>query len=373
MKAMSIAIIGAGLAGMGLAHALLEVGFPADRLVIFEAQYPGAGASGLPAALMHPVPGRSLYPKTGYWTCFNYSHRWLHCLQRQSSELICEPRTLLRPALDSDTLRRFQRSFQRLPPELQVHIQPLNASELQALLPDYRCPGATWRVQPALLVWMPRLVHFLSEYIHHAGVTMVTHPVESLVFTDKGWTIHWPRGETRVEQVVLAPGKNLGHWFPNLPLDYIRGEVLVLKHPHFMRQEAGISASGYFMPLGSGRALAGPTFYTDPLPRSQAWSIAEIQRQLQPLVPAVVQAEVEHLWSGIRTVVRHDREPLVGPVPGQSDLFVFAAFASKGLLQIPWLAAQLARHFMGHTLDLPMNFHSQRLDSAYWRFCGPCD
>lgn len=372
MRVASTAIVGAGLAGLGLTHALLEAGFPADALTLLEARHPGAGASGLPAALMHPVPGRSLSPKSGYWTCFCYSRNWLQQLQDQAGEQIFESRLLLRPALDGNLLQRFQRSAQRLPQELRTHIQSLSGAELQAFLPDYQCHVPTWGVNPAFQVWMPRLLACLCEYIQRAGVSILQHPVESLEPAGQGWKICGPAGEQWVEQVVLAPGENLGRWFPDLPLEYIRGEVLVLRHPDFARLHAAISAGGYFMPLGAGRALAGPTFYADPLPRSPAWSIAEIRRQLQKLVPAVEQAETEQLWSGRRTLVRHDREPLVGPVPGQNHLFVFAAFATKGLLQIPWLAAQLAQQLMGHALNLPTAFNSQRLASVCWRLDAEC-
>ncbi|PIQ24446.1 hypothetical protein COW36_24660 [bacterium (Candidatus Blackallbacteria) CG17_big_fil_post_rev_8_21_14_2_50_48_46] len=368
----AIAIIGAGLAGLGLAHALLEAGVSAQTLEIFESRQPGAGASGLPAALMHPTPGRSLEPKPGYWQAYQFSQHWLNKLQNTNDTPLYQALSLLRPASTAQTLQRFQRSQARLSPELQQHIYPLSAQERADYSLFYHLPENNFMVQPAFQVWMPRLIQTLLHRLQRAGVKLRTEQVLELQPEEGGWRLETEVKRESFAQVILAPGEELPQWFPLLPLERIRGEVLRLRSAAFSKLPAALSSGGYLMPLGGEEALAGPTFYPWHEKREQTWSIAEIKAPLQSYLPEIEQAEVMQIWSGVRTLVRHDREPLVGPVPGSQGLFVFSAFATKGLLQMPWLAQALAQILLHQDADFPQIFHSSRLKQELWQLQTPC-
>jgi glycine/D-amino acid oxidase-like deaminating enzyme len=69
--------------------------------------------------------------------------------------------------------------------------------------------------------------------------------------------------------------------------------------------------------------------------------------------------------------VKHQREPLVGAVPGFHQLYVFSAFATKGLLQIPWLAQALAELLLQDRDRIPDYFKAGRFPLESWRLACP--
>lgn len=319
---------------------------------------------------MHLTPGRSLFPKPGYARCFEFSQAWLQALQTESSGPLTEPLLLLRPARDADSALRFERSFARLPADLPAQIWRLNAEQLQAYQAFFSLPGATYAVQPAWRVAMPVLIQTLSHTLAQAGVTMHLERVRALTphATRTGWHVHTASGIHPFDTVVLAVAEDLPNWFPGLPLQRVRGEVGVFRHPSFADLNTALSAAdGYLLPLGAGRALAGPTFYPAEAHRhSPEWSEAQIRQGLSALVPAMAEAVLEQLWSGVRTLVQSQREPVVGAVPGSPQLFVFSAFATKGLLQMPWLAQALSRLILGGSDPIPQAFQAERFPLASW-------
>jgi glycine/D-amino acid oxidase-like deaminating enzyme len=375
----SVAIIGAGLAGLGLARALLKAGLNGEHLQIFEAHSAGAGASGLPAALMHLTPGRSLFPKPGYAPCFAFSQAWLEALQSDSAEPLAEPLLLLRPALDAAVALRFERSYARLAPGLPAQISRLSATQTEAYRPLFALPeiNPTYAVQPAWRVAMPALIQSLSQTLQQAGVVMHLERVSRLLprstsASQQGWQVQTPSGVHCFERVVLAVAADLPLWFPELPLQRMRGEVAVFRHPQFEGLNTALSCGGYVLPLGGQRVLAGPTFYPAEQPcQSPEWSVQQIRQGLASVVPAMAEAELEKLWSGVRTLVKHQREPLVGAVPGCHQLYVFSAFATKGLLQIPWLAQALAELLLQERDILPDYFKADRFPLETWRLACP--
>src|SRR3990167_7829842 len=127
----------------------------------------------------------------------------------------------------------------------------------------------------------------------------------------QGWQVQTPSGVHCFERVVLAVAADLPLWFPELPLQRMRGEVAVFRHPQFEGLNTALSSGGYVLPLGGQRVLAGPTLYSAGQPcQSPEWSVQQIRQGLASVVPAMAEAELEQLWSGVRTLVKHQREPL---------------------------------------------------------------
>lgn len=371
----SVAIIGAGLAGLGLAKALLKAGLSGEQVQVFEAQAVGAGASGLPAALMHLTPGRSLFPKPGYARCFEFSQAWLQALQCDCTESLAEPLLLLRPALDAESARRFERSYARLEPGLPAQIFSLNPVQRRSYQAHFVLPENTYAVQPAWRVSMPALLRGLSQSLLQAGAKVQYERVQALLplsSHSQGWQVQTSSATQTFDWVVLALAADLPLWFPELPLQRMRGEVAVFQHPLFEGLNTALSCGGYVLPLGGQRVLAGPTFYPAEQPRqTSAWSEQQIRQGLATVVPAMAEAELMQLWSGVRTLVQYQREPLVGVVPGSPRLCVFSAFATKGLLQIPLLAQALAEQIITGQNTVPAQFNAARFSLESWRLACP--
>lgn len=83
--------------------------------------------------------------------------------------------------------------------------------------------------------------------------------------------------------------------------------------------------------------------------------------KIKKIIPFSETAEIVDIWSGQRTILPPHREPLVGKIPNTEGLYILSAFATKGWLQIPYSALQLARLITSQPSQIPDNFQSNRL------------
>ncbi|MEZ0374342.1 MAG: NAD(P)/FAD-dependent oxidoreductase [Candidatus Sericytochromatia bacterium] len=351
-----VAILGGGLAGWSLARALLEQGLPPHQLILLEARVPGAGASGVPWALLHPFPGRSLYPRPGYLAAWEYSLAWLEQLSAGGEQGLVRHLPLWRLAHEDETALRFERSWQRA--------QALTGYPLQRLDPQL-WPGAKglYELGQGRLVALPALLQRLRQL-----------PISSRQSCGKvqlepgpdAWTLSCQPGDVRARQVVLACGSQLADYLPSLDLACSYGEVASFRPDPDPELQTAISAAGHFVaPLGQGLYHGGATHYaaTCSQPPLSAWR--SLQQSLDWL-PGIAKARLVSLWSGIRCGLRHDREPVVGSVvghvpglhhdngPAAPGLWVMGAFSTRGLLLIPTAATALAREILGTEAAIPV-------------------
>ena len=68
--------------------------------------------------------------------------------------------------------------------------------------------------------------------------------------------------------------------------------------------------------------------------------------------------------------IHPDRQPLVGPVPQQDNLYVMSAFSTRGLLQIPRSARLLAELLVHGENHLPKITLPARLKAEHWQAKG---
>ena len=106
-------VLGGGFAGWSVIDHLLQLGCKSGQLALVESHLSATGASSVPWALMHPVPGRSLYPRVGYLDAWQYSLQYLDQCQGQTEQTLFRSLPLWRLAYDPATAQRFEKSFQR--------------------------------------------------------------------------------------------------------------------------------------------------------------------------------------------------------------------------------------------------------------------
>lgn len=348
-----LVIVGGGLAGWALAHSLASQGV--KDILLLEAQHYGSGASGVPWALLHPFPGRSLFPRAGYLEAWQTSLDWLSALQAQTSVSLYQRLPLWRVAYDTSTAERFARSFKR---GKSLPDYPLQALSQTGPLPESR--GA-YGLTEGRLVRTPALLNLLREQteIQHQAYT---GPL-GLNRSGESWRLQSDTLEISAKQVVLTTGSGLGELFPELPLASSRGEVLSFALD--VDLQAAVSASGHFVvPLGEGRFHAGATHYEGRgLPPTASW---ELLKAGLGWLPGIENARLLSVWSGIRSGLKHDREPLVGPVPGHQGLWVMAGFSTRGLLLIPTAAQVLSDVLIGSG-SAPAWMAAGRLRQEQWQ------
>lgn len=359
MKTYPLIILGGGLAGWTLAHQLSQAGF--SKLLLLEKQFYGSGASGVPHALLHPFPGRSLYPREAYLNAWQTSLNWLNTLQNNSKSSLYKSLPLWRVAYDNATAERFQRSFKRA--QAITNYPLLELTELDPL------PAAqvAYGLEQGRLVRSAALLTHLRQQssIQHQAYTGQLSLSRKYLAGETLWCLQGSEQIYHAQQIVLATGGGLSQFFPDLPLVSSRGEVFSFELD--LELPAAVSAAGHFIaPLGSGCFHAGATHYQGrALGPTQSWEL--IQAGLSWL-PGLDKARLLRVWTGLRSGLKHDREPLVGPVPDQPGLWVMAGFSTRGLLLIPTAAQLLTQVLLQSSTAslIPDWMNSHRLPTQQW-------
>ena len=312
------AIVGAGIAGASVAHALALRGW---QVTVFDrAEQPAGGASGLPVGLAVPHVSLDDSPRS------RMSRVGAQLMQQHAEQL----------------LRRGQ------------DWEPTGVVERLPDGGDRWHPSACW-VKPA------QLVH---AWLAHAGIRFVGGcSIKHLHQADGLWCLQDDQGhdlgcfETVVVANAMASPELLTHQQPELGLGAdLLDKLAALQAVHgtlsqgsYAEPIAGLPATpingnGCFIPLrdadGTDHWFAGSTFETDAarIADGAAQHAANMVRMEQllpmpgvPLVEALNRAPVS-LWSSTRCVT-HDRLPLVGPVQAAAGdgLWLCAGMGARGL------------------------------------------
>lgn len=375
---MDTLILGAGLAGLALAQALLEAGLPAASLTVCApAHTPRASDS--PGALLHPFPGRSLAPKPGTMAAYLRAIDWVRGLPEGSWREL----EMIRPHRGRKLGRRLVRTYEDAradyPPRL-TH-RHLDASALEALAPGLAPDHQGGLVYgPAFCVDLGEAMAALREELAERGVTFVDGHCRRLETAGAGWRAVLEDGAPLdAERVALCTGPDLPRWFPEAPLAVNGGELILAAPPPASPElRVAISGGGHIAPTPSGRWCYGSTYLRAPegardpraleaFTRPEAEPLAHLTELIGRFWPAVAHATDRRIWRGRRAVFLTDRQPLAGPALGHARLWVLGALGSKGLLWGAHLAERLAHAILAGA-PVPAYAHTRRAGaSPRWR------
>ncbi|MBL7942021.1 MAG: FAD-binding oxidoreductase [Flavobacteriales bacterium] len=136
-----------------------------------------------------------------------------------------------------------------------------------------------------------------------------------------------------------------------------KGELLHLEMDE-LSLEVILNFGKFLIPAGGTRFVLGATYghgIDDDIPTEAARG--ELLSSLEEVIMARYRVR-SHL-AGIRPTTR-DRYPLVGPIPGKDQVYIFNGFGSRGVLFVPWCAMQLAEH-LANGAPLPKLIATERL------------
>ncbi len=102
-----IAIVGAGLAGLGAAYFACKAGFD---VTIFDRSGIGSGASGVSTGLMHPFPGKTASISWNGFEAMEYSKRLLTEASRALGKDIASYTGIFRPAVTEEQVFDYQKN-----------------------------------------------------------------------------------------------------------------------------------------------------------------------------------------------------------------------------------------------------------------------
>ena len=349
-RSVDVVVAGAGLAGACAALVLSRT----RRVVVLEAERPGAGASGAAAGLVNPFMGRKARPAWRHDQALGA----LAALADEAGDGLFRRTGVLRPAASpaqADVFRDRARAHAELD-----WLAPAASAERW---PAVRAPEGALVVRPGGSVE-------LAAFVDAALAVAVGRGARVRRARLTGWRQDQNRlvaitdsCEVVASHLVLALGDGVGSLAAlaepslaglppaglppaGLPLHRVKGQTVRLARPASLPPDhPAVAGAGYLVP-GPGSVIAGATFehvFQDPAPDPAL--DAELVARAAALVPALAGAAVLERRAGVRLTVPASasprRLPLAGELPGHPGVWVVSGLGAKGLLTAPLIAGWL--------------------------------
>lgn len=316
-----IAVIGGGVAGVAVVRALAAQGV---EVLLAEADRPGAGASGFPAALVTP---RLDLGDAEIAALFAQALERARTLYRGAAGAVIAQGVRQHPAADRD-IDRFRR----------IADQTLWEPGAMIARPDGALDmSAAFTVRPEAI---------LNDWLD--GVDRWTARVERLEPGGAGWTLLSETGEERAaDAVIVSAGWTSPGLVQGLEIRPVRGQADWI---------AGLGASaqawgGYVAPTTDGFLFGATHDRDDTATEVRAAdterNLAALESRLPDLAEAARRGPARSR-AAVRATTR-DRLPLAGAAPGRPGLFVLGGLGSRGFC----LAPLLGEHVAALALDRP--------------------
>ncbi len=334
-----VAVIGAGVAGCAVAHALAQRGIQVT--VLEQAAAPAQGASGNPVAVYRPLPSRDdnhasrltraafLYSLRS-WQALGDTLMWSRCGVLQFAKNSAHAQKLMQTLIDNAAPQDFAR-----------WVEADEASQLaQWHLTESGVfyPNAGWIVPASLCrSWLdhPNIHARFNSHVsalesQPAGCRLLA--ANSAVLCD-------------VDAVVITNACDAVNLMPELKtLQAVRGQINIAPQKALFPLARVIARDGYVSPSPDGRYIVGSTYEYGTYPTvSVAPSRkgeAENKARLEAILPGVCVGDFPGRAS-IRAVMP-DRFPLLGAVQNRAHVFMATGYASRGVVLAALLAETLA-------------------------------
>lgn len=336
-------IIGAGIAGLSMADALLQRGF---TVAIFDRSEPGAGASGAPRVLINPATGRRAKMSWKAPEAIASAEDLIKRTSNHSDDTFFEKSGVIRPALNE----KLAKDFSRCPEKYEWPdgwIEWLGKSAFEERFPLFQVHHGGLYIKQGFTLKGDLYIRRLAEYLTSEGLQLFSgSPV-----TYKSESGLWVSGNA---EGVFAESKNLicatGHSLSQNPdwgfldLHNIKGQTATFRFDEPVELSASVSSLGYMAWLDSepNQIVVGSTYEHHPeYDEPDEEGLNYLRNKLDSTFPGWSEkSRVESQWSGYRTTVP-DKRPVIGMHPEKDNLFIFGALGSKGMSLGPYLGSLL--------------------------------
>jgi len=351
-----VAVVGAGVAGAAVAHALAQRGVAVT--VLERADSPAQAASGNPLAVFRPLISRddncaSRLTRAAFlhdlraWAALGDAPEWSRCgvlhLAKDAAAAARLRLALAGAAPPADYARWVERDEAR-----ELANWPVAAAGVFY-------PAAGWVVPGSLC----------RAWLDHPAIQLRTGCTVARVQAGAtGWQALGEDGAVLADAdaVVLANARDVLDLVAGQawPLHTVRGQVTRLPSGSLPEIRRVIAREGY-VAAGAGQLVVGATYEhpeghkhddDDPAPR-RASDLANLAR-LEAILPGAGERCALAAASG-RAALRAtlpDRLPMLGAVGGQAGLYVAAGYASRGVVWAGLLGEALADLMTGQPLPL---------------------
>lgn len=329
--------MGQGLAGSVLAWHLSEKG---QRLLVVDRDEPDT-SSKVAAGLVTPLAGARFNLPDGLETRLDYARAFYWKHEEASGATFFHHRRIAR-LFQSEAERtawnaRLEKEGERY---ARFH-EPLAIDEARFHAPHggFEMKEGGWLDVPAFL-----------EYTRQALLERAAYAIgqvksADVILEDDG--IRWKN--VSASRVVFCEGwrGNQNRFFDWIPMNAALGDILDLEMPELEEEGRIISRGGWLIPQGGGRFRAGSNYRhqftsTEPVESGKAEVLEKLGR-ITPVTPRVVGHR-----AAVRPVIRRS-QVFLGVHPAHRRVAFFNGLGSKGVLNAPWYAAQLAGHLLDGT------------------------
>ncbi len=336
----TVAVIGVGIAGAALARAFAALGV---RVSVIEAERPGAGASGFPAALVTP----RLDAGDGDIAALH-----AQALTRAADLYAATPGAVIETGVLQ--LEQSPRDAERF---AKVAAQPIWSDQAMTVLDADACAERLGERVESGGLWMrdAMAVHpaaVLEAWLGEADRIAAT--VGRIEAAGDGWRLLDDQGGVVLEAdvVVVAAGWGAAALVPVMPLAAVRGQADWVEGV----KAGAVAWGGYAAPTGSG-LLFGAThdrgeIQGEPSEEAGARNLATVAARLPQLAGRIAAAGSAQSRTAVRATTP-DRLPLAGAVPGAEGLFILGGLGSRGFCAAPLLAEHVAALATGAPSPLP--------------------
>lgn len=332
----TVAVIGAGIAGAAVCRALMAQGVAP---VLIEANRPGAGGSGFPAALVTP---RLDAGDVGIAGLYARALDRAATLYRSIPGAVITEGVLQLEQAPRDVGRFAKIAIQPLWAD--GSMSPVDATSASALIGETVDVGGLAMADALAVAPASVLRAWLSD------VRRVTRQAVEITLGASGWTVLDAEGEplATADAVVIAAGWGSQALVPSLGLAPVRGQADWVADA---QPPPAVAWGGYGVPTADG-LLFGATHDrgrvdTQVSPDDTARNRATLGSRLPALAQRIADQPVQS-----RTAIRAttpDRLPICGAVPGHDGLWVMGGLGSRGFCAAPLLG----EHLVAMILDRP--------------------
>lgn len=345
MPDVDFAVVGAGLAGACAALSLSAHG----SVVVVEREAPASGGSGVAAGLINPILGVRARP---VWRMAESLDALDKLVEGAGAEDLYRRGPTLRPAYGAEQIDRFRQSAADYPD----HAAWLPADECANRFPDVEAVEGALLITTGGAIDLPAFIHRILTAASERGAMLKIGRAVS----------GWDDGAVALEDgtrigaraVVLALGRGYAR-FPELRrlrLHQVKGQTIRLTRPDGLPGSLPhLAGKGYVTHDADGTLIAGSTYehafdHVEPTERHTA----AILRKATQLLPRLAESEVVQARAGVRVTVPGIRLPMIGPLPGRRNVWIFTGFGAKGLLTAP-LAARELPSYLGDPESITAN------------------
>lgn len=345
-KHFDYCILGAGLAGISLAH---ELSKDNATVCLIDPNGIASGASGTPLGLVNPATGRYATLTWKAVECYSAVLENLHQVQKESPVQFFKKTGVLRPALDRKIASRMKENFDST--EWPAGwAEWLDEKEIKDFHKGINCVGGG--------IWLPEgltvdISCFLNEFVRILTLNNVKTYFGknySISKKEENWEISLSNQEKFLaEKIVFTTGSSnneLDFW-KDIPLHPIKGQLVVLEASSSLSFQHAVSALGYIASLSTRKFVIGSTYehnFEDETINVKG--LEYLLTRFEKVLPDLRKnSNVISQWAGIRASTPN-RMPILGKHPNKENLYIFAGLSSKGLLYSAYLSRKIKDYLL---------------------------